>query len=179
MGSAVTPQLSGPVPPDETWRLEQFSFAYVRAVAAAAGVSVDVTEVDDDSVDLTLKRRTSGTPRKSPRLDVQVKATTGDCLRSDHIAFPISIKNYDELRDSHLSVPRILIVVLVPAELEEWTEHSEERLALARCAYWTSLRGSPEVENTHSRTVHLSRSNALNARALDAIFVRLANGGEP
>jgi len=177
MNSVITPSIVGVVPPHETWRLEQFSFAYVRAIAAAAGVSVvDNGGVDDDSIDLTLKRRTVGTPRRSPRLDLQIKATTDDCIRDDHIAFPLSIKNYDDLRDETVAAPRILVVVVVPPEVQDWTTHSEEQLILCRCAYWTSLRGLPEATSLYTRTVHLSRTAKLSVSEMDAMFVRLANG---
>ena len=39
---------------------EQFSIAYVRALAAVAGVKVWHTDVDDESVDMTLERTGGG-----------------------------------------------------------------------------------------------------------------------
>ena len=39
---------------------EQFSFAYVRAVASAAQISVSEPAVDDDSIDLIFHRRGGG-----------------------------------------------------------------------------------------------------------------------
>lgn len=176
MGSVVGPTMVGPVPADQTWRMEQFSYAYVQAVAAAAGVSVSKPSVDDDSVDLTLLRRTVGTRRRSPRLDLQVKATYADRLTADRLPYDLSVKNYDDLRDTALAVPRILVVVLIPANVEEWVGHTEDQLALFRCGYWASLRGMPEVANSSTRTVHLQRQSLFNVQGLDTIFARLADG---
>ena len=45
---------------DPGQRKEQFSNAYVRAVVAAAGYTVNVPEVDDDSIDSTIHARGMG-----------------------------------------------------------------------------------------------------------------------
>ena len=120
----------------ETWRMEQFSRAYVQAVCSAAGCSTASSPVDDDSVDLTIMRRRPGTTVRSVRLDVQLKATYTDCVRADHIVYPLSIKNYDDLRPSNVAAPRILVVVTMHPEAGRWLLHTEDNLALHRCGYW-------------------------------------------
>src|SRR5687768_6686438 len=98
----------GAIAGDETWRMEQFSRAYVQAVACAAGFKLAESQVDDDSIDLTLVKRTVNTPVRSPKLDVQLKATHSECVVGDQVVFPLSIKNYNELRAENYLVPRIL-----------------------------------------------------------------------
>ena len=169
--------MAGPVPPDQTWRMEQFSRAYVQAVAAAAGVSVAKPEVDDDSIDLTLQRRTVGTIRRSPRLDLQLKATYADCLSHDQLSYDLKVKNYDDLRDTALAVPRILVVVLLPANVEKWVDHSEDQLALFRCGYWLSLRGMEQTDNATKRRVHLDRRSVFNAIPPDDLRAFLTSIG--
>ena len=51
---------------------EQFSHAYVRAVAAVAGFAVAKPEVDDDSVDLSIKSKLHSV---RPQVDVQLKCS--------------------------------------------------------------------------------------------------------
>ena len=54
-------------------RKEQFSQAYVRAVASVAGFSVTVPTVDDDSVNAVLAGRSvDGIPCR-PRIELQLK----------------------------------------------------------------------------------------------------------
>ncbi len=178
-GMIVGPTLRGPVPPDQTWRMEQFSLAYVQAVAAAAGCSAVRPDVDDDSIDLSLKRRVRGTVRSSPQLDLQVKATYGDCIGDGHLTYSLKLKNYDDLRDPVLVVPRILVVVHMPKDVEAWLSHGEEKLVLYRCGYWMSLCGMPESDNDTSQTVKLPRNSLLSVESLDSIFVRLAAGDAP
>jgi len=114
-------------------RLEQFSRAYLRAIAAVAGLAIYEPEVDDDSIDLGLAARGGRGTLRSPRLEVQIKATGRDLLREEGIPFPLKVKNFDDLRGKDFIVPRILAVLLVPTEIEEWLQQSDEEMALRRC----------------------------------------------
>jgi hypothetical protein len=172
-------RISGPILPEDTWRMEQFSKAYVKAVASVADCSIDWSTVDNDSVDGTLKRRTQTGTVRSPRLDIQLKSTYTDCVRDDDISYPLSIKNYNDLRSDNLLVPRILVVVVLPDDLADWTNHNEQELALRRCGYWLSLRGEPGTSNTGSKTVLLPRRQVFDVASLDAIFSNLGNGVLP
>jgi len=158
---------------------EQFSFAYVRAVAAVSCISVSEPTVDDDSIDLLFQRRGGGGIVRSPRVEAQVKCSEVAQLNDQHLAFPLPLKNYEELRPTDVLVPRILIVVTVPDNLDDWLLHSEDELAVRRCGYWLSLRGSPQVPNGTNVTVHLPRINHFNAPQLQAIMQRIGNGYLP
>ena len=177
--TGVMNALSGPVDHGETWRMEQFSCAYVAAVAAGAACSITRPGVDNDSVDLTLMRKTMGGVRRSPRLDVQVKATATDCVGPEVVRFALDIKNYDELRGNNFVVPRILVVVVMPPDVTDWMEHDEVRLALRRCGYWISLHGYPDTTNTSSITIAIPRGQVFSVQALDHIFLRLGQGEMP
>ena len=62
---------------------EQFSRAYVPAIAAAAAFAAEEPLVDDDSVDMEICARGGEGTTKSPRLEVQVKCTSSDVLRDN------------------------------------------------------------------------------------------------
>lgn len=164
----------------ESWRLDQFARAYVKAVASVAGSAVDWTAVvDDDSVDGTLRRRSTGGTVRSPQLDFQLKCTSQDFIRPDGVHFPLPLKNYNDLRPENLAVPRILVVVLVPPDVTEWTHHDESRLEVRRCGYWQSLRGRPAVENEVSKTVILPRGQLFNPPGVNGLFSLLEHGDIP
>jgi hypothetical protein len=76
-------------------------------------------------------------------------------------------------------VPRILIVVVMLPNIEDWLGHDETKLALKRCGYWLSLRGFSETANTSSVRVRIPRRQGFHAQALDQIFRRLAEGERP
>ena len=150
---------------------ERFSLAYIQAVAARAGYEALETKPDIDSVD-GLLRSTVG---KRPQIDFQAKASSRDILQSSHVAYPLKMKNYEDLR-AETVIPRILIVVLLPDDEAEWMTHSEEELVMRRCGYWLSLRGAPTVQNTSQATVKLPRLQLVNVTQLRQLMVRAENG---
>jgi len=155
-------------------RKEQFSHAYVRAVASVAGFSVAIPEVDDDSVDLILSGRSASGISCRPRIELQLKCTSEDVIRGDQVIYPLRRKNYDELRITDLLVPRLLVVVHVPDSETEWLRHSEDELAMRRCGYWASLWGEPDTTNSTKVTVYLPRANVFDVAGLSGLMERAA-----
>ena len=94
-------------------------------------------------------------------------------------SFPVTRKNYDELRPSHVAVPRILVVMLVPDKLEDWLNHTERELAIRRCTYWMSLREMPETTNETSVTVAIPRINLFLVDGLRSMMSRIDQGSFP
>lgn len=164
---------------DLNQRKEKFSEAYLRAVASVAGFTLYRPEVDDDSVDWGVAARVTQTLRRRPRLELQLKCTSGDVLRADGLHFPLPVRNHEHLRQPHLLVPRILVVVRVPEALEDWLFQSEQTLALRHCGYWVSLRGREPSVNVETLTVVLPRSHLLSPAALQGLMARIDRGEAP
>lgn len=159
---------------------EQFSIAYAKAVISASGFNVSIFDVDEESVDLIVAAYGMDGSERSPRLEMQLKCTADqESLKDEALHFALNLKNYNDLRETELRVPKILVVLLVPQDPDEWIFQDEKALLMRRCAYWLSLRGFPEVDNTASRTVEIPRSQAFNVKALKAIMHRISEGGEP
>ncbi len=121
----------------ENEQKQQLSVAYVHAVAARAGYACQVMNVDDDGIDVQIAARGVIHHRavlRSPRLDIQLKATAHPSLKQDHLAFPLPLKNYNDLRDEVL-VPRLLVVLLLPEDEQQWIEQTEDRMISRSCAY--------------------------------------------
>lgn len=164
---------------DLSQRKEQFSNAYLQALSSVAGFSPQPPGVDDDSIDWTVAARGGNGTVRSPRLDLQLKCKAASIPNRDHISYALKLKNYDDLRPENVLVPRILVVVFVPDEIESWLEQSEERLSMKRCGYWVSLRGMEGVQNRHTVTVRLPRSNLFTVSALESIMQRISNRESP
>lgn len=163
-----------------TQQKEQFSIAFVRALATVAGFRVTRCEVDDDSIDVGLAgNRRQGRTQRAPHLDLQLKCTETDDGTGEELVFDLPIKNYNDLRIVEVHVPAILVVVCVPPDVGEWLDESPEQTAMRRCAYWLSLRGSPSVANESTRRVRMPRSNQFNVAAVRAIMTRIGEGGLP
>ncbi|MFM5980640.1 MAG: DUF4365 domain-containing protein, partial [Sphaerospermopsis kisseleviana] len=47
-----------------------------------------------------------------------------------------------------------------------YQDDSETELCLRRCAYWVSLRGQPQTQNTETVTVYIPRKNVFTVDAL-------------
>ncbi|MXY45416.1 MAG: DUF4365 domain-containing protein [Chloroflexi bacterium] len=152
-------------------QMEQFSLAYIKAVAADAGYQVTRPAVDTDSVDGVLMADAG----RRPRIDFQAKSTSQDVLGENELRFTLPIKNYEDLRADTLT-PRILIVLLMPQQFDEWTSQSHDELCLRRCAYWLCLQGQQATRNISSVTVELPTANMFNAAQLQELMQKTERG---
>ncbi len=155
---------------------EELSYAYLHAVAAAAGFSVDRPHKDNDSVDAVVSARGKLDPdskRESPRLEIQLKATEKIDSPSETFSFSLPIKNYNDLRGRR-ALPRLLVVLALPNDRAQWLTHSVEGLVSRRCAYWCSLLGLPDTENVATQSVTVSCSNVLSPDTLRSLMVRVS-----
>ena len=154
---------------------EQFSRAYVHAVSTVAGFTMYKNDVDDDSIDFGISAGGDHF-RQRPRLEGQIKCTSRDLLREDGVHFPLVIKNYDDLREEDILVPRILIVLIVPNEIENWIELTSEQLIIRHCAYWLSLKRYPAVDNDNTKTIVVPIVNMFTPDAVIGIMKGIAEG---
>lgn len=117
---------------------EDFSYAYVYAVTASAGYSLQAAtrRLDLSGIDATITVPGKLNSKRLPRFDIQIKSTSLDVAKETSIKYPLSIKNYDELREVDPFVPQLLILVLIPDDVNDWLSQSEESLCLKRCGYW-------------------------------------------
>lgn len=135
----------------------RISITYIEVVASQAGYQVTEIEVDNDSVDGTLV----GDFGRRPRIEFQAKATARDLARNGEIRYPLPIKNYNELRIDTIN-PRILIVMLMPDDPDDWIDQTDDALCVRYCAYWTSILGEPDSANKESVTVYVPMANVFD-----------------
>jgi hypothetical protein len=114
---------------------EKFSSAYLIATASVVGLVTTEPRPDLDSTDWTLASIGGNGRVKSPKLDVQLKCTAADLCTETHIRFKLDLKNYDDLREEDVMVPRILMVVVVPEDPADWVDLTEDRMLMRRCGY--------------------------------------------
>jgi hypothetical protein len=158
----------------------EFSIAYTRAIAHAAGYFVQEANrmMDADGVDLTIFSRGAGGVTRSPRLDLQIKSTS-NFTEDDPFAYDLDVKNYHELRAVDLQVPRILLVVLVPEQRADWVQASLKDLTLRHCGFWHSLRGVEGFSNTTTKRIFIERANCFHVDALATMMQRIREGQLP
>ncbi len=150
---------------------EALSGAYVTTVASFAGYVVAQRNFDRDGVDLTIE---AGDAFR-PKIDLQLKASFNLDDSAEEMAFFCPKRNYDLLRIA-TQVPRLLLVLRMPAEKPKWVNVSPTELVLKHCAYWMSLRGHIESENKTGQTVYIPTSNRFNVLSLQALMEQSRTG---
>lgn len=136
------------------------SFAYISAVGAGAGFDVRYPRRDRGSIDGTVH---SEDPPFA-EFQFQAKATSAERITDGQIKFPLPVKNQRELAVQS-TVPRILIVMLLPEDTSEWLAQSNSELCMRRCAYWTALEGQDPSANTATATVPIPLANVFDVAA--------------
>jgi hypothetical protein len=172
---------------DTNTRKEEFSYAYIHAIASVAGFSIDTKKraMDAAGIDLMIEVPGELASRPRPKLELQVKCTDDESIvKEQTINFPLRVKNYNDLRHSRPIIPSLLVVMLVPSNLKEWFEYSDtldsspnsknEITILRKCAYWLSLKGEPETSNTTNITVYIPRQNLLTPKSLVDLMTKAA-----
>ena len=151
---------------------EEFSYAYIYAIVSAAGYSFQIANrpLDIGGIDIIISGEEQEYSLYPPRLEVQVKSTSTAVPDNEFIRYPLKLKNYNELRKSKTLVPKILVVVLLPDNPQEWVNQSEKELCLRQCGYWLSLKEQPETQNTESVTVYLPRQQLFTVSAIKNIM---------
>jgi hypothetical protein len=154
-------------------RQEALSRAYAGAIAAGAGYATYVPDYDRESIDLGF----SAAGRMRPNLHVQLKATINLRRAGEFFKFSLKKKNYDDLRVP-TQVPRIIVVLALPKKETSWLNVSASKLVMKRCAYWTSLRGKPELpDGQGSVTIEIPLANRFDVAGLRKLM-EAARGGD-
>src|SRR5262245_22228853 len=123
-------------------RQEALSRAYVRAVAAQAGLTCgDLTQ--DYGIDMFLRTVPVAGNRYTDvgdQLDLQLKSTTRAGVTVTEVIHDLEVRAYDALRVVTRGCPRILVLLVLPGDETLWLTQSADELILRRCAFWASLR---------------------------------------
>lgn len=156
-------------------RQEAMSRAYVLAIAGCCGLSCSFRDFDY-GIDLTLReirRRGRRYYESGFKLDIQAKSATTADLNATDILSDMSIANYEDLRDVEVGCPRILVVLVLPADESLWVNQTEESLMLRHAAYRVSLRGRTAVTNRKSIRVPVPRANLFSVGALQLLLEKV------
>ena len=160
-----------------TQKQEQFSIAYISALAATLGFNPGTFKVDDDSIDISFKSKGySGKVRRNPQIDIQLKCTKAKPNKDGVLPFPLPVKNYNDLRDEYQNNPTYLVVLIVPENENNWIENRENDMLLRNKAYWFSLRNMPETDNDSTVTIHIPTKNVLTSDSFKKLMDYASEG---
>ena len=164
---------------DLNLRKEALSYAYIDCIATTAGYECQTKRrvMDNAGIDLTIEVPGEMLACLSPKVDVQVKCTSSDCINGDFIHFNLEVRNYDRLIDTRSIIPLILIVVLVSKNTTDWIKNSANddiSTRLGAGAYWISLKGEQSTDNTNTKTIKIPLSHRLSPEVLQEIMRKIA-----
>ena len=125
----------------------ELSYAYLHAIAAAAGCECQISQRLSDNRGIDARLMAHGELAPQPSLTqfdiyIQLKATSQNLI-SNHgrISFRLDREQYDKLRNINVGNSWLLVLLRLPENRTDWLGCSPEALTLRRCAYWVSLYG--------------------------------------
>ncbi|HEV3121114.1 MAG TPA: DUF4365 domain-containing protein [Isosphaeraceae bacterium] len=157
---------------------EALSKAYIQAVAGKAGLVCSFYDFDY-GIDLTVSEVTHRSGRRllsGFKVDIQAKSSVSARVDPTEIFYSIERKSYDDLIMTDVGTQRILVLLVLPRNEDEWFEQSEEQLLMRRCAYWLSLEGWEPTTNDARITISIPRINRLTVESLRAILETIRQG---
>jgi hypothetical protein len=162
----------------------ELSYAYLHAVATRAGFACEYTgrhldgagyaQIHEDGRLLAVDSRL-----RAFTLHVQLKATRVQPIeQAGRFSFSLAVGQYDRLRSHMLAIPRILVVLYLPADPADWLHHSGDGLIARRCAYWVTLLGAADSPNEATQTVYVPHHQPLSPDGLTDIMTRCSREEE-
>ena len=164
----------------QSHRQEALSRAYIHAIAGRCGMSCGSPEFDYgiDMTVLEIEHQDGQYTETGFRIDIQVKSCTTSLVTESSILYDLDVRTYALLRGSPALFPKILVLLVLPENEEDWTIQDEDGLTLRRCAYWISLRGMPKTSNVKTIRVTIPRANIFSTLALRELMNKV-RAGEP
>ena len=152
---------------------ELLSKAYAHAVAARAGYTTAVYDLDRHGIDMRIQA--GGAMR--PALELQLKATInlGEAGSDGCFGFRLKSANHN-LLCTPAQTPQLLVVLDLPREREQWMTLTADELILRRRAYWLDLLGEEETSNPSDITVRIPEVNVFDVDGLRHLMERSRNG---
>lgn len=149
-----------------------FGETFIRALASAAGLVVSRADLDVTGEDFTIACKGTVAGKRHPKIDVQIKSWSAPAGAGADWSYPMSVEHFNELAGVDYSLPRFLILVIVPKQHHQYAVAQPSQLVLNHAAYWASLQTLPRIDPT-TRTrviVRVPRANLVTAPVLRSLM---------
>lgn len=164
----------------EEHQKEEMSKAYVIAVAAHAGATSDFYDKDYgmDGRICDISHKNSRFSQNGFGIDFQLKATTNIVDQSNVWSYDLEVKNYNDLIETEVGTPRILVVYYIPKEKSEWLKINNNGTLLKHYALWCSLKGKKETDNKSTIRIELPKRNIFTPNELKRLLCLVKDGAD-
>jgi len=153
--------------------------AYIMAISNRAGLTCEFP-LSDFGIDGTISNisilEDGRRFHDSFKIDFQLKSSINVELKDDVIKYALEVKNYNDLINTNVGMPRILILFKLPQDRNTWLSINEEEMVLKNCAWWCSLRGNEPTPNTSNKTIDIPRSQILTPETLRGLMDSVKRG---
>ena len=165
------------MPNIESLSREDMSVAYLQAICACDGYSLEVVKHDNYGVDCHVVCKGKADPsslKNDSMIHVQLKSSGSQITvdSSGNLHYPLEKKNYESLRDADSFIPKILVLLHMNQLKSDWIDQNRDRLEIRKGAYWYSLKGMPANSNETSVTITVPSGNLLTPQALKDLMVK-------
>lgn len=163
-----------------TEQMESLQRGYIHAVAAAAGCIVGNLE-SDDGLDALLKHRSQHhNGSRDKFLQVQLKAThqIGPNPANGRVGAVFKNERFDLFAEPDPEVHKIVVIMILPTDVDDWLIASHQDMRIHHCAYWTNIAGM-KATGQEKTVVNAPTDQMFDDRALCAIMQRIGQGGAP
>ncbi|MGH3734223.1 MAG: DUF4365 domain-containing protein [Micromonosporaceae bacterium] len=151
-----------------------FAENYIQSLALAAGLNVLRAVIDDDGVDMMIRYSGEVGNVASPGVDVQVKSWSTPSGSAEFWHFDgLNEQQYNKLAGGNNQMPRFLVVLIVPAERDRFTELLADGMLLRHLAYFEHMTPKPRIPDPDARRrrrVQVPKCNLLTPQALRAML---------
>ncbi|MBB64054.1 MAG: hypothetical protein CMO81_03230 [Waddliaceae bacterium] len=155
---------------------ENLSRAYVQAIAAKAGINIEIDGRSQDygfdgtfhQVNLIRGKLVDS----GVSIDFQLKASINFTIETDSISYALDSGNYNSLAyraSTPRATPAVLVLLTLPKDTREWINLDEQQLILKNCCYWEVV-SSKFTQNTSSKTIKIPRRQLLTPESLQKIL---------
>jgi hypothetical protein len=164
-------------------RQAELSYAYLHAVASAAGFSCSIGSRLEDGRGIDARVGTGKKLAANSRLedfdiDVQLKSISQKVTENENkISFYFrGLDQYNKLRSEKNGSVKIVVLLILPVDSNEWITVSPSELILKNAAYWATLRGAPASSNSSGETIYFPKENLLTVDALKNLMTLISTG---
>jgi hypothetical protein len=155
---------------DPRIRQGYYGEAFVRALAASAGLVVSRPDLDVSGEDFIIGMPGLRGSVRNPRIEVQVKSWCNPSGSATTWRYRMRAAHFNELAGGRFYLPRYLFLVVVPQDADEYAVAADDALRLHHAGYWASFADRELVAGASTITVDVPRRNLLTAAALRGLM---------
>lgn len=153
--------------------------AYIQAIVANSGYIFSDRRQDygiDGSIHSVQLNR-EGKPREAThRIDFQLKSIYDYKEKDGYVEYKLPIKNYNQLIETDIGTPKVLLLYLMPRRKCEWLQIQEETSRLKHYAIWGNLGGLPYSKNKYIKTIKIPKADIFNSQAIVNMLTKIEKG---